>query len=327
MEVLEAPIKLSNVVHSLLGFVLSLFLVFRTNTAYDRWWEGRKQWGALVNVSSTCYRVREFGDDAAVHGFFAAHIPGFVDALKAHLRPLQGGTPDRPSEGVWDQANHVPNAWAQSMERQAAAQLSSGAWTNQQHWLVSQKPRAHGGHPRCLRAHLEDSDSLQLQHVHEEFIFLYVVTLPLGFVNTFGWWAVPVVMLVFYILVMWSSSPRKLKIPSAWTTTICPWTAWPKPSAPTPTKSSDVAFERHRVGGPCSWRQAARWGRLEPVLQDVLTETGLIRGTQLVYMLVMGAALVGASASETGQRLALKAVLVGTWLFSAASWGWSLWAP
>ena len=31
MEVLEAPIKLSNVVHSLLGFILSLFLVFRTN--------------------------------------------------------------------------------------------------------------------------------------------------------------------------------------------------------------------------------------------------------------------------------------------------------
>ena len=35
----------------------------------------------------------------------------------------------------------------------------------------------------------------------KKFIFLYVVTLPLGFVSTFGWWAVPVVMLVFYILV------------------------------------------------------------------------------------------------------------------------------
>ena len=33
----------------------------------------------------------------------------------------------------------------------------------------------------------------------KKFIFLYVVTLPLGFVTTFGWWAVPVVMLVFYI--------------------------------------------------------------------------------------------------------------------------------
>ncbi|MEG0760191.1 MAG: bestrophin family ion channel, partial [Chryseobacterium sp.] len=43
--------KVSNVglIHSLLGFVLSLLLVFRTNTAYDRWWEGRKLWGKLVN--------------------------------------------------------------------------------------------------------------------------------------------------------------------------------------------------------------------------------------------------------------------------------------
>ena len=38
-------------VYSLVGFVLSLLLVFRTNTAYDRWWEGRKKWGELVNNS------------------------------------------------------------------------------------------------------------------------------------------------------------------------------------------------------------------------------------------------------------------------------------
>ena len=45
--------KVSNVglIHTLLGFVLSLLLVFRTNTAYDRWWEGRKLWGKLVNDS------------------------------------------------------------------------------------------------------------------------------------------------------------------------------------------------------------------------------------------------------------------------------------
>ena len=202
MEVLEAPIKLSNVVHSLLGFVLSLFLVFRTNTAYDRWWEGRKQWGALVNVSRTlAIRVREFGGDAAVHNFFAAHIPGFVDALKVHLRPSQGGSPDRPSEGVWDQANHAPNAWAQSMERQAVAQLSSGAWTSQQHWLVSQNLERMvdilGACERILKTPIPYSYSMFMM----KFIFLYVVTLPLGFVSTFGWWAVPVVMLVFYILV------------------------------------------------------------------------------------------------------------------------------
>ena len=39
------------VMHNLLGFAISMLLVFRTNTAYDRWWEGRKLWGSLVNNS------------------------------------------------------------------------------------------------------------------------------------------------------------------------------------------------------------------------------------------------------------------------------------
>ena len=39
------------VLHTLLGFAISMLLVFRTNTAYDRWWEGRKLWGSLVNNS------------------------------------------------------------------------------------------------------------------------------------------------------------------------------------------------------------------------------------------------------------------------------------
>jgi len=29
--------------------ILGLLLAFRTNSAYDRWWEGRKLWGQLVN--------------------------------------------------------------------------------------------------------------------------------------------------------------------------------------------------------------------------------------------------------------------------------------
>lgn len=37
--------KSFSIVFSILGFTLSFMLVFRTNTAYDRWWEGRKQWG------------------------------------------------------------------------------------------------------------------------------------------------------------------------------------------------------------------------------------------------------------------------------------------
>src|SRR5438045_2714933 len=52
--------------HGLLGTVLGLFLVFRTNTAYDRWWEGRKLWGQLVNdLRNLAIKVRSLvrGDE------------------------------------------------------------------------------------------------------------------------------------------------------------------------------------------------------------------------------------------------------------------------
>lgn len=41
---------------TLIGFALSIFLGFRINTAYDRFWEGRKLWGQLVNTSRTLAR-------------------------------------------------------------------------------------------------------------------------------------------------------------------------------------------------------------------------------------------------------------------------------
>ncbi len=36
---------------AVVGGALGIFVSFRTNSAYDRWWEGRKLWGKLINVS------------------------------------------------------------------------------------------------------------------------------------------------------------------------------------------------------------------------------------------------------------------------------------
>src|SRR5690349_17822909 len=36
---------------SLLGIALSIFLGFRNNACYDRWWEGRRDWGQLVYLA------------------------------------------------------------------------------------------------------------------------------------------------------------------------------------------------------------------------------------------------------------------------------------
>src|ERR1700710_979783 len=70
--------------HSLLGFAISMLLVFRTNTAYDRWWEGRKLWGALVNNSrNLAIKLSAMlpAEEQAQRTFFRKMIPAFGHAL------------------------------------------------------------------------------------------------------------------------------------------------------------------------------------------------------------------------------------------------------
>lgn len=47
------PIVLPVVPVTILGGALAIFLGFRNNSAYDRWWEARKVWGGIVNTSRT----------------------------------------------------------------------------------------------------------------------------------------------------------------------------------------------------------------------------------------------------------------------------------
>src|SRR3954465_15917062 len=74
--------------HGVLGLILGTLLVFRTNTSYDRWWEGRKLWGQLVNDSrnlaikvQTCVRA-----DQADKQRLGRWLCDFAFALKGHLR-------------------------------------------------------------------------------------------------------------------------------------------------------------------------------------------------------------------------------------------------
>ena len=74
-----------SIMHSLLGFVISMLLVFRTNTAYDRWWEGRKQWGSLMNSSRNISIKLNGLLPIELHNdreFFKKMVPNYAFALK-----------------------------------------------------------------------------------------------------------------------------------------------------------------------------------------------------------------------------------------------------
>src|SRR5690606_13994085 len=54
--VLDFKVPLNPAPFTLFGFVLALFLGFRNNASYERFWEGRKLWGSLLNVSRALTR-------------------------------------------------------------------------------------------------------------------------------------------------------------------------------------------------------------------------------------------------------------------------------
>jgi ion channel-forming bestrophin family protein len=70
--------------HSLVGIALGMLLVFRTNASYDRYWEGRKQWGGIVNASRNLVRAGA-AYTGSTDGLWQL-VAAYPLALKQHLR-------------------------------------------------------------------------------------------------------------------------------------------------------------------------------------------------------------------------------------------------
>lgn len=75
---------------AVIGATLGIFLGFRNNSAYDRWWEARNLWGGMVNEGRTLVRrAFEFGG-APLRESAARHVAAFAQAARWRLR---GGDP------------------------------------------------------------------------------------------------------------------------------------------------------------------------------------------------------------------------------------------
>ena len=196
-------VKNLSLIHSALGMVISMLLVFRTNTAYERWWEGRKIWGSLVNSSrNLAMKVRSLVPSESQ--YFAAMIPNYAFAMKNHLRgehyktELEETVDFNPAE--YTVADHVPNKIAlRLMERME--QLRKEGKILPEHLLFLQAELnnftdAVGACERIRKTPIPFSYSVFLK----KFIFLYVMTLPFGFVFSLGYWVIPVVSIIFYVL-------------------------------------------------------------------------------------------------------------------------------
>jgi ion channel-forming bestrophin family protein len=199
-------VKEIHLFHGLLGFVLSLLLVFRTNTAYDRWWEGRKIWGSLVNASrNLALKINNYLPEGDTNNrkFFRKIIPLYAKALAGHLakEKIRLELDDSAANLLMiDSTKHVPNQIAQQIFKKVQQLYQQKIITDAQLININQDITTFtdvcGACERIKNTPIPFSYSLFIK----KFIFIYVMTLPFGFVFKLGYYVIPVVALVFYVL-------------------------------------------------------------------------------------------------------------------------------
>ncbi|MBL4703733.1 MAG: hypothetical protein JKY54_04380 [Flavobacteriales bacterium] len=193
------------IVYSLIGFVLSLLLVFRTNTAYDRWWEGRKKWGEMVNNSrNLAIKVSSMLEDESDLDFFKRMIPNYAFAMKEHLR--KGVILDQleltpPELEAIQKRDHQPSYIAQEMYKRLNQIKREGKISEEEFLSLDVNLRAFsdiiGACERIKKTPIPYSYAMFLK----KFIFVYVTTLPIAFVTSLGYWTCAIAIFVFYALV------------------------------------------------------------------------------------------------------------------------------
>ncbi|MCE7064658.1 bestrophin family protein [Dyadobacter sp. CY326] len=203
----NTDLKNISLMHSLLGFVISMLLVFRTNTAYDRWWEGRKQWGSLMNSSrNLALKLNALlGDEHDLERkFFLKMIPNYAFALKNHLRSgyrsEEFDDSDLFSKTQLRILDHIPNQIASAIFSKVIALQKSGALLPEHVILLNHEIESFTNICGACERIKNTPIPLSYSSFIKKFIFIYCLTLPIGYVFSLHFLVVPFVMFVFYIL-------------------------------------------------------------------------------------------------------------------------------
>lgn len=191
--------------------VLSLLLVFRTNSANDRFWEGRKLWGMIINTLRNLawqmwVNIKEVtADDREEKIYTLKLLTVFAIVTKNHLRGEIGETEIKPflSPTHYHQlisSQHLPLQVAKYLGEYLSKQLQKNNLNPYQlssmQQLINILMDMVGGCERILKTPIPYSYSIHLRQL----LFLYCILLPFQCIESLGWGTIPFVIIVSYIL-------------------------------------------------------------------------------------------------------------------------------
>jgi putative membrane protein len=208
IELVKVMPNFSSSIFSLLGIVLSILLVFRTNTAYDRWWEGRNHWGALVNHTRNIAVMAQITfptEDRNERHRLATLLSNFAIALKEHLR---SGVKQEEliyltetDKEKYPTISHLPSHISVQIHHLIEHQYREKKISAED--LLNFKPHLQallditGACERIRKTPIPFSYNVYLKI----FITAYAILLPFSLMPEFGYWSIAAVMFVFFAFI------------------------------------------------------------------------------------------------------------------------------
>jgi putative membrane protein len=194
-------------VHTLVGLALGLLLVFRTNSSYERFWEGRKSWGRIINSSRNIARTAGslLKTQRATLDLILLWTAAFPYASMNSLRKTRGLGPLEarlPPAAVAEvlAAAHVPLAVAQQISLALARHRSDGTFAERCIiYLDDMVRRLVDEIGECERIQNTPLPFAYVVHLRRALV-LYLTTLPFVLVDPFGWLTTVCMLLISYVL-------------------------------------------------------------------------------------------------------------------------------
>jgi putative membrane protein len=207
IHIIKNVFQVDTIFFSLTGVILSLFLVFRLNSGYKRWWQGREAWGKLINDARTfALQLNTIidKDDTERRSYFSRHTSNFCASLVWHLRddmePVKYILASNESKEKIAQLKHQPNHIASYLYNEVEAMHKSSEISDfdklQAKSLIQGFIDVLGICERIKKTPIPFSHSAFIK----VFILIYILILPFGLINAFEYSTIPAVMVMAFAM-------------------------------------------------------------------------------------------------------------------------------
>ncbi|MEM6992389.1 MAG: bestrophin family ion channel [Myxococcota bacterium] len=203
---LECDVAMGPLAHSLLGIALGMLLVFRTNAAYDRYWEGRGRWSQIVATARNLMRGWSTSVVGPPKPAFVPLVPAYVSAVGSRLRGVDLASIDgarlRPHElCALAGAQRSTVALARRMSWHIRASVREGGLSDASastlEGFVAELTQHEAACERIAGSPMPTAYLNQIRHL----LTAYIATLPFALVGQIGWLVVPATVVIAFGLI------------------------------------------------------------------------------------------------------------------------------